>query len=196
MNKKNRSIDGYIRRNKEWQKELTKLREIVLDSPLIEEVKWRSPCYTIDGKNVAFIGSFKGNCVLSFIKGALLKDPKGILEKPGENTQSARFVRFENLAQIEKREPTWRAYIREAIEVERAGLKVKFKKIEEFEIPEELQAQFDEIPEFKTAFRTLTPGRQRAYLLHFSTAKQSKTRTARIEKHMQRILSGKGIDDE
>ncbi|CAN5371355.1 YdeI family protein [soil metagenome] len=196
MKQKNSSVDGYIRKNKQWQKELSKLREIVLDTPLNEDVKWRAPCYTIDGKNIAFIGSFKDNCVLSFIKGALLKDSKGILEKPGENTQSARFVRFDNLEQIVKLEPTLKAYIREAIEVEKAGLKVKFKKIDEFEIPDELQAQFHEVPELKTAFRALTPGRQRAYLLHISSAKQSKTRTARIEKHMQRILSGKGIDDD
>jgi uncharacterized protein YdeI (YjbR/CyaY-like superfamily) len=187
------AVDGYIRKNKQWQAELSKLRAIVLSCGLTEQIKWRAPVYTLDNKNIVFLGSFKDNCVLSFIKGALLKDPKKILVKPGENTQSARVVRFTDVGQIEKLEPTLKAYIREAIEVEKAGQKVAFKK--EFAIPEELQAKFKEKPALKTAFAALTPGRQRAYILHFSSAKQSKTRTARIEKCVGRILEGKGLDD-
>jgi uncharacterized protein YdeI (YjbR/CyaY-like superfamily) len=194
MKKQNPKVDGYIRKNKQWEAELSKLREIVLDTPLIEEVKWRVPCYTLDGSNVAFLGSFKDNCVLSFIKGALLRDPKGILVKPGENTQSARVARFTNVEQIVKLRATLKAYLLEAIEVEKAGLKVSFKK--EFDIPEELQTKFDENSELEIAFTSLTPGRQRAYILYISSAKQSKTRTARVEKYERQILDGKGIDDE
>lgn len=193
MSTSNPKVDGYIRKNKQWQNELSKLREIVLSTPLTEDIKWRAPCYTIDGKNVAFIGCFKDNCVLSFIKGALLKDPKGILVKPGENTQSARVARFTSVKQIEKLAPVLKKYLLEAIEVEKSGQKVEFKK--EFEWPEELKAKFAENTELETAFTSLTPGRQRAYILHFSSAKQSKTRESRIEKHAARILEGKGIDD-
>ncbi|MFT3787557.1 MAG: YdeI/OmpD-associated family protein [Tepidisphaeraceae bacterium] len=192
----NPSVDGYIRKNKQWQAELSELRRIILDCGLTEDIKWRTPCYTLDDGNVVFIGAFKDNCVLSFIKGALLKDPKGLLELPGENTQSARVVRITDVAQVKKLEPTLKAYIREATENERAGKKVAFKKVTEFAVPEELQAAFAEMPELKKAFESLTPGRQRGYLLHISSAKQSKTRTARIEKHTQRILAGKGLDDE
>lgn len=194
MSRMNLKVDGYIRKNKEWRAELSELRRIVLGTPLTEEIKWRAPCYTVEGRNVAFIGSFKDNCVLSFIKGALLKDSEGILAKPGENTQSARVVRFTNVEQITKLKPVLRAYLLEAIEVEQAGLKVSFKK--EFAIPEELQARFDENIELETAFTSLTPGRRRAYILYISAAKQSRTRASRVEKHVQRILDGKGIDDE
>jgi uncharacterized protein YdeI (YjbR/CyaY-like superfamily) len=187
-------VDGYIRKNKQWQAELNVLRDLVHETPLVEDIKWRAPCYTIDGKNVAFIGCFKDNCVLSFIKGALLKDPKGILTKPGENTQSARVVRFKNVQEIEKLRPTLKAYLLEAIEVEKAGQKVEFKK--EFDLPEELKAKFADSTELETAFTSLTPGRQRAYILYISSAKQSATRIARIEKHIERILAGKGLDDD
>jgi uncharacterized protein YdeI (YjbR/CyaY-like superfamily) len=196
MNRTNPSVDGYIRKSKQWQDELKELRRIVLDTPLTEDVKWRVPCYTFQNSNVVLLGRFKESCALSFIKGALLKDPRHILFTPGENTQSARGIRFTSVQQIRELEPTLKAYIREAIDVERAGLKVTFKKISEFALPEELQAKFDEMPALKSAFTALTPGRQRAYILYISAAKQSKTRTARVEKHVQRILKGKGIDDD
>jgi uncharacterized protein YdeI (YjbR/CyaY-like superfamily) len=192
----NPKVDGYLRKNKRWQEELQKLRMIVLDCPLTEEVKWRVPCYTFQERNVVFLGAFKESCALSFVKGALLKDAKGILQKPGENTQSARVIRFTNVREIDELTPVLKAYINEAIKVEKSGLKVTFKKTSEFKIPEEFQARLDEIPALKIAFNALTPGRQRAYLLYFSAAKQSKTRESRVEKCMQRILSGKGLDDE
>ena len=195
MTKTNPSVDGYIRKNKPWSQELEALRRIVLECGLTEEIKWCVPCYTFEEHNVVFLGSFKDACTLSFVKGALLKDSKEILELPGPNTQSARVIRFTEAEQITKLKPTLKAYIREAIEAEKAGLKVAFKKIDEHETPEELQAKFDDDPAFEKAFRALTPGRQRAYLIHFSGAKQSKTRTARIAKHTQRILEGKGLND-
>jgi uncharacterized protein YdeI (YjbR/CyaY-like superfamily) len=196
MNKNNPQVDGYIRKNKQWQAELNELRRIVLDSPLVEEVKWRVPVYTLDGKNVAFMGSFKESCAFSFTKGVLLKDPKKILEMPGENTQSARVIRFKNVEHILENEPALRALIKDAIKVEESGQKVAFKKTAEFAMPEEFQAKLDELPALKKAFAALTPGRQRAYLLHFSGAKQSATRASRVEKWMPQILKGKGIDDE
>jgi uncharacterized protein YdeI (YjbR/CyaY-like superfamily) len=196
MNKTNPKVDGYLRKSKEWQEELQKLRTIILDCQLTEEVKWRVPCYTFQGSNVLFIGRFKESCVLSFVKGALLKDAKGILIQQTENSQSVRVIRFTNVQQIAKLEPVLKAYINEAIEVEKAGLKVNFKKPSEFKIPEEFRAKLDEAPALKKAFAALTPGRQRAYLLHFSGAKQSKTRASRVEKWRQHILNGKGIDDE
>lgn len=195
MSKKNPKVDPFFKKAKKWQREMKELRRIVLDSPLSEELKWYQPCYTFDGSNVAIIGGFKESCVLSFIKGALLKDSKKILVKPGENSQSARFIRFTNVQQIVKLEPILKAYIDEAIEAEKTGLKVKFKKITERKLPEELEDKFDAEPALKTAFRALTPGRQRAYLLHFFSAKQSKTRAARIEKCRSRILNGKGLND-
>jgi uncharacterized protein YdeI (YjbR/CyaY-like superfamily) len=196
MNRMNPKVDGYLRKSKQWQEELQKLRMIILDCQLTEEVKWRVPCYTFQGSNVLFIGRFKESCVLSFVKGALLKDAGGILIQQTENSQSVRVIRFTNIRQIVELEPVLKAYINEAIEVEKAGLKVKLKKIAEFKIPEELQSRFDEIPALKTAFAALTPGRQRAYFLYFSAAKQSKTRESRVEKCMQQILNGKGLDDD
>jgi uncharacterized protein YdeI (YjbR/CyaY-like superfamily) len=196
MNKKNPSVDGYIRKQKAWQDELTELRRIILDSELTEDVKWRVPCYTLGGKNVLFIGPFKEAAVLSFVKGVLLKDPKKILIQQTENSQSVRIIRFTSVGEIRKLEPAIKAFIEEAIENEKGGLKVKLKTTSEFKVPQELQAKFKESPALKTAFRSLTPGRQRAYLLHFAGAKQSKTREARIEKHAKRILEGKGLDDE
>jgi uncharacterized protein YdeI (YjbR/CyaY-like superfamily) len=196
MSKLNPKVDAYLRRAKKWREEMAELRRIVLDCPLTEELKWRAPCYTFQNSNVVLIGAFKEYCVLSFVKGALLKDAKRILVKPGENTQAVRVIRFTEVREITKIEPTLKAYLHEAIEVEKAGLKVKLKKITERKIPEELQDKFAENPALKTAFRALTPGRQRAYLLHFSAAKQSKTRTSRIEKCMPRILKGKGLADD
>lgn len=194
MPQPNPKVDGYIRKNKPWSDALTALRAIVLTCPLTEDIKWRAPCYTVDGGNVVMLGAFKDCCTLSFLKGALLNDPKGILEKPGENTQAARVIRFTDVAQIPKMKPTLKAYILEAIEVEKAGLTYEFKK-EPQPVPEELQAKLDEMPAFKKAFEALTPGRQRGYVLHIAAAKQSKTRTARVEKHIPRILEGKGMHD-
>src|SRR5438067_5713400 len=174
MNRMNPQVDGYVRKSKQWQEELQKLRRIILDCGLTEEVKWRVPCYTLQGKNVLFIGRFKASCVLSFIKGVLLKDARRILIQQTENSQSVRVIRFTNVQQIVALEPVLKAYIHEAIAVEKAGLKVKLKKISEFNPPKELQEKFAQLPALKTAFTALTPGRQRAYLLYFSAAKQSK----------------------
>jgi uncharacterized protein YdeI (YjbR/CyaY-like superfamily) len=195
MNKMNPKVDGYLRKNKRWQEELQTLRTIILGSPLTEEVKWRVPVYTFQGRNVVFLGALKESCVLSFMKGALLTDAKRLLVKPGENTQAVRVIRFTNAQQIRKIESTLKAYIREAIALEKAGRKVTLKKIAEFAIPVELQNKLDEMPALKAAFSALTPGRQRAYLLHFSAAKQSKTRASRVEKCVPQILDGKGLDD-
>ena len=194
MNSMNPKVDGYLRKSKQWREELQKLRRIVLDCGLTEEVKWRVPCYTVQKSNVVLLGRFKECCVLSFVKGALLKDANGILVKPGENTQAARVIRFTHVREIVEMEPILKAYIDEAIEVEKAGLKVKFKKNPE-PIPEELQNKLDDIPALKTAFAALTPGRQRAYILYFSAPKQSKTRESRVEKCVRQILNGKGLDD-
>ncbi len=195
MNRMNPKVDGYVRKHKKWQEELQKLRTIILDCPLTEEVKWRVPCYTFQNSNVVILGGFKEYCVLSFVKGALLKDADGVLSKPGENTQSARVIRFTQVREIVEMEPILKTYIDEAIEMEKAGLKVKLKDISERKIPEELQNKLDEIPSLKTAFDALTPGRQRAYLLHFSAPKQSKTRESRVGKCLPQILNGKGLDD-
>jgi uncharacterized protein YdeI (YjbR/CyaY-like superfamily) len=195
MNKKNPQIDGYVRKNKKWQKELDTLRKIILTTPLTEEVKWRVPCYTFEEHNVVFLGAFKEWCGLSFVKGVLLKDAKRILKAPGPNSQSTRLVRFTDVRKIVAMGSTLKAYIREAIAVEKAGVKVKLKKITEHKIPEELQKKLDESSVLEKAFRALSPGRQRAYMLYFSGAKQAKTREARVEKHLKRILSGKGLDD-
>tara|TARA_R110002095_G_scaffold216136_1_gene212234 strand:+ start:662 stop:1303 length:642 start_codon:yes stop_codon:yes gene_type:complete len=194
MHKKNPEVDGYINESRQWQAELKKLRTLLLDSPLIEEWKWRAPCYTFQKKNIVLISRLKEYCAFSFFKGALLKDARGILKKPGENTQAGRLIRFTSVDEIVKLEPVLRAYIAEAIEVETAGLKVPAKKESE-PIPEELQQKFEELPILQTAFEALTPGRQRAYLMHFSAAKQSKTRASRIEKCSPRILAGKGLND-
>ena len=195
MNSMTPQVDGYIRKNKRWGEELQKLRAIILECPLTEEVKWRVPVYTWEDRNVVILGSFKDSCVLSFVKGALLKDDGGILTKPGENTQAARVIRFTNVGEIVAVESLLKAYILEAVDVEKAGLKVAFKKTSEFAMPEELRKKLDQSPGLKAAFGALTPGRQRAYLLYFSAAKQSKTREMRVEKCVPRILKGKGLDD-
>src|SRR5256885_10451731 len=188
----NPKVDKYLSKAKKWQEEFKKLRRISLDCGLTEELKWGKPCYTFQNSNVVIIQGFKEFCALLFAKGALLKDAKGVLKKFG--WQAARRIPFTNVREIVKTEPILKAYIREAVEAERAGLKVTYKKNPE-PIPEELQKKLDEIPALKTAFEALTPGRQRAYILYFSGAKQSKTRESRVEKCMPQILNGKGLND-
>jgi uncharacterized protein YdeI (YjbR/CyaY-like superfamily) len=190
----NPQVGEYLRKAKKWQEEMEKLRMIILDCQLTEELKWGKPCYTFQKSNIVIIQGFKEYCALMFCKGALLNDPNGILKKPGENTQAARQIRFTNVREIVEMAAILKAYIYEVIEAEKAGLKVDFKKNPE-PIPEELQNKLDEIPALKTAFDALTPGRQRAYVLYFSAPKQSKTRESRIEKCLQQILNGKGLND-
>ena len=194
--KMNPKVDVYLRNAKKWRKEMEKLRRILLGCQLTEELKWGKPCYMFQTSNVVVILPLKEYCALLFCKGALLKDAHGILVKAGENTQAARQIRFTHLREIVERETILKAYIHQAIEVEKGGLKVNYKKITEFKIPEELQKKLDEIPALKTAFKALTPGRQRGYLLYFSAAKQSKTRESRVEKCRQQILNGKGLNDQ
>jgi uncharacterized protein YdeI (YjbR/CyaY-like superfamily) len=191
----NPKVDAFISRAEKWQTEFEKLRTIVLDCGLEEELKWGVPCYTLENRNIVLIHGFKEYCALLFVNGALLKDPEGILIQQTERVQAARQVRFTNLQEIVELEPTLKAYIYEAIEVEKAGLKVEHKKTTEFTIPEEFQRKLDEIPALKTAFEALTPGRQRAYLLYFAAPKQSKTRESRVEKYIPQILDGKGLND-
>ena len=195
MSKKNPEIDAYIKDAEQWQPELKQLRKIVLNCGLTEELKWRAPCYTLDGKNVAMIAGFKEYCVLSFFKGALLKDPAGILQKPGENTQAARVIRFTGLAEIKEQESTLKAYVEQAMEVEQAGLTVKKESNKKLDLPAELLDRFEQSPDFQAAFEALTPGRQRGYVMYFASAKQSQTRVNRIEKYRQQILDGKGMND-
>lgn len=190
----NSKVDFYFDKAK-WHKELEQLRTIILDCGLTEELKWGVPCYTFQKKNIVLIHVFKKYCALLFFKGALLKDTHRILIQQTENVQAARQVRFTNVKEIIEMKPTLKAYIYEAIEVEKAGLKVALKKTEEFSIPEEFQKKLNKTPALKKAFYELTPGRQRAYLFYFSQAKQSKTRESRIEKYMQQILEGKGLND-
>ena len=196
MNKTNPKVDFFFRKAEKWQAEFEKLRTIVLDCGLTEELKWGVPCYTFEGSNIVLIHGFKEYCALLFHKGALLKDPIGILIQQTENVQAARQIRFTTVEEIVEMEHILKAYIQEAIEVEKAGLKVDFKNTTEFNMPEEFQKKLDENPALKTAFEALTPGRQRAYLLYFSAPKQSKTREARIEKYVQHILDGKGLNDQ
>jgi uncharacterized protein YdeI (YjbR/CyaY-like superfamily) len=191
----NPKVDAFLGRTQEWQKEMTKLRAIALDCHLSEALKWGQPCYSHEDSNIVLIHGFKEYCAYLFFKGALMKDPKGILIQQTENVQSARQIRFTNLREIAGMEKTLKAYIHEAIEIEKSGLKVKLKKTADFAVPEEFQSKLDKIPALKTAFNALTPGRQRAYLFYFSAAKQPKTREARVEKYMPRILKGKGLDD-
>jgi uncharacterized protein YdeI (YjbR/CyaY-like superfamily) len=193
--KTNPKVDFYFNKAKKWQEELELLRTIALDCGLTEELKWGVPCYTLEESNIVLIHDFKEYCAFLFFKGALLKDSNGILIQQTENVQSARQVRFTNALEIVDMKPILKNYINEAIEVERAGLKVDLKKTAEYTIPIEFQSKLDHIPALKTAFEALTPGRQRAYLLHFSAPKQSKTREARVEKFMPQILNGKGLND-
>jgi len=191
----NPKVDKYISRVDKWQEELEALRVIILDCGLTRELKWGSPCYSLGKTNLVIIGGMKAYCVLSFFKGALLEDANGILVKPGDNTQVVRTVRFSNVREVLKMEAILKAYIFEAIEVEKAGLKANVRKNPE-PIPEEFQYKLNKIPALKTAFEALTPGRQRAYILYFSAPKQTKTRVLRVEKCMQQILDGKGLSDQ
>jgi uncharacterized protein YdeI (YjbR/CyaY-like superfamily) len=192
----NPKVDAFINRAKKWPEEMTQLRKIVLGCDLTEELKWGKPCYTVDGANIVLIVPFKNCCSLLFCKGALLKDPAKILIKPGENTQAARQIRFTSVREITRLEADLKRYIRAAIAAEKAGLEVSYKKPAEFDIPEELQRKLDQLPAFKTAFQSLTPGRQRGYIMHFTAPKQSKTRAARVEKCLPQILEGKGLNDD
>ncbi|HMH21531.1 MAG TPA: YdeI family protein [Puia sp.] len=191
----NPKVDFYFSKAKKWQEELEKLRMIVLDCGLTEELKWGVPCYIFQKNNIVLIHVFKEYCALLFFKGALLHDPNGILIQQTKNVQAARQIRFTNVREIVKLKTILKTYIYEAIEVEKAGLKVNFKKTAEFIIPEEFQKKLDKMPALKAAFDALTPGRQRAYTLYFSAPKQSKTRESRVEKCMQQILKGKGLND-
>lgn len=191
----NPNVDFYFDKEKKWKEEIEKLRAIVLDCHLEEELKWGVPCYTFQKNNIVLIHVFKEYCALLFFKGALLKDPEGILVQQTKNVQAARQVRFTNVKEITRLKKTLKIYIMDAVEVEEAGLKVPMKKTKEYAVPEEFQKKLDESPALKKAFKALTPGRQRGYLLHFSSAKQSKTREARVEKYLMQILNGKGLDD-
>ncbi|MGI8635867.1 MAG: YdeI/OmpD-associated family protein [Segetibacter sp.] len=195
MNKMNPNVDFFFTKASKWQEEYLKLRMIVLGCGLIEELKWGNPCYTFQDRNIVLIHGFKEYCALLFMKGALLNDTSGILIQQTENVQSARQIRFTNIREIVEMEPVLKGYIYQAIEVEKAGLKVDSKKSTELVFPEEFQKKLDELPGLKTAFDALTPGRQRAYNLYFSAPKQSKTREARVEKYLQQIMDGKGLDD-
>ena len=192
---RNPRVDAFLSRAKKWQKEFTTLRTIVLDCGLSEELKWGKPCYTFQNSNIVLIHGFNEYCALLFFKGALLKDPKGILIQQTENVQAARQIRFTNLRQIGQLQSVLKAYVREAVEAEKAGLQVSYKKTSEFKMPVEFQNKLNKVRTLKTAFEALTPGRQRGYLLYLSAAKQSKTREARIEKCIPQILKGKGLND-
>lgn len=192
----NPKVDFYFSKAKNWQEEIRTLRMIVLDCGLTEELKWGCPCYTFQETNIVLIHVFKEYCALLFFKGALLKDTNGLLVQQTKNVQAARQIRFTNLKDIVKKKAVLKAYIYEAIEVEKAGLKVVLKKTTEYSIPDEFQQALDKTPALKKAFHALTPGRQRAYLLYFSAPKQSKTRESRIEKCMRQILNGKGLNDQ
>lgn len=193
--KKNPKVDAYFRNVPKWRKELEALRKILLDCELTEELKWGKPCYAFQEKNIIILYGLKESCAIGFFRGALFKDTHGILIIPGPNTQSGRWIKFTDLQDITGKEEVLRAYIRQAIEVQKAGLEVVYKKTSDFVIPEEVQRKLDKIPALKKAFAALTPGRQRGYLIYFSAAKQSKTREARVEKWMPQILKGKGMQD-
>lgn len=195
MTEKNPKVDAYVGRAERWRDETEALRAILLDCGLSEELKWGKPCYTFQGRNVAIIQGFKPHCALMFFKGALLRDPEGVLVKQGENSQAALRMEFTEVGQVKAMEPTLRAYLGEAIEVEKAGLEVPLREKRQLVPPDELLDAFDETPDLKAAFDALTPGRQRAYMLHFSGAKRSATRAARIAKCVPRILAGKGLTD-
>lgn len=190
---RNRKVDGFLKKASNWKEEFALIREIVLECGLEEDIKWKHPCYTYNGKNIVLIHGFKEYCALLFHKGALLKDEENILVQQTENVQAARQIRFTSVQEIEEMEAVLKKYIYEAIEVEKAGLEVK--KNTDIVIPDELQNKFDEMPALKPAFEALTPGRQRAYVLYISKAKQSKTRASRVEKYVEHILSGKGLND-
>lgn len=178
-----------------WKLELQALRQIALNSGLTEELKWKQPCYTINGKNIIIVSAFKESCIINFMKGALLKDPRAILEMPGENSNSSRFIRFKNIDRIIELENTITEYIKEAIEIEQSGLKIISKKVEDYPMPEELNQEFKLDIAFKNAFYSLTPGRQKAYLIYYSSAKQSATKISRIQKTKEAIFNGKGMNE-
>jgi uncharacterized protein YdeI (YjbR/CyaY-like superfamily) len=191
----NPKVDKYLMRESKWKNEIETLRMIILECGLTEELKWGKPCYTFQNSNVVILQEFKEYCAMMFFKGALLKDPQGILVKPGDNSHAARQIRFTHVKQLQDLELTIKKYIQEAVEVEKAGLQVEVKKVSEYTMPKELLDKFEEIPKLKEAFESLTPGRQKAYILYFSKAKQSKTRQSRIEKYIPHILNGKGLND-
>ena len=191
----NPSVNWFFNKSTKWQKAYFLLRELVLECELTEELKWGCPCYTLNKSNVVLIHGFKDYCALSFMQGALLKDKKNILVQQTENVQSARQIRFKSIDEIEKSKATIKAYIKEASAISKSGLKLELKKTTEYKIPEEFQTVLNDMPELKIAFKALTPGRQRGYLLYFSAPKQTKTRESRIEKYIQPILDGKGLDD-
>jgi len=195
MKNTNSKVDWFFKKDTKWQDAYEQLRKIVLDCGLTEELKWGCPCYTLEGNNIVLIHGFKEYCALLFHKGALLKDPKKILIQQTENVQSARQIRFKHVDQIVDMESILKSYIKDAIKVEKAGLKVPLKKVSEFKMPIEFKNVLEATPALKKAFQALTPGRQRGYLLYFSSAKLSKTREERIEKYMPKILKGKGVDD-
>lgn len=190
----NPQVDEYVGSAK-WQDEMEQLRRIVLDCQLTEELKWGVPCYTYRKGNIVLLHEFKDYCAILFVKGALLQDAHGILIQQTANVQAARQIRFTHAKDVIEMEPILKAYILEAVEIEKAGLEVEFKKNADWVIPEELQNRFDEMPTLKVAFEALTPGRQRAYILYFTAPKQSKTRESRVEKSMRQILDGKGLND-
>ncbi|WP_435139306.1 DUF1801 domain-containing protein [Formosa sp. A9] len=191
----NEEVNKYLNGVKKWKTELTKLREIILECGLKEEFKWMHPCYTDNGKNIVLIHEFKDYFAILFHKGVLLKDPENILVQQTENVQSARQIRFTDLPEIEELKPTIKEYIEEAVEIEKSGKKIEKKKTSDFNTPKELEQKFEENPDFKKAFKNLTAGRQRGYLLHFDKPKQSKTKTSRIEQNMERIMDGYGLND-
>jgi uncharacterized protein YdeI (YjbR/CyaY-like superfamily) len=191
----NPKVDAFLKRQGKWREEFEKLRGLLLSSGLTEELKWGQPCYAEGGKNVALIHGFKEYCAILFMKGALLKDPKGVLIQQTKNVQSARQIRFTSVQEVTRLAATVKAYVREAIEIERAGLKVHFKRTEEIELPEEFESKLAANGKLKAAFAALTPGRQRGYIFHFSQPKLATTRTARVEKQVPRILKGLGLDD-
>lgn len=191
----NSKVDAYLSKAQKWQEEMEALRSIILDCGLTEVFKWGKPCYSFQTGNIVIIQGFKEYCAVLFFKGALLHDAKGILIKPGENSQAGRQIRFTGVQKIIEMEHLLKAYIHEAIEVEKAGLKVNFKKTSELVVPEEFQEKLEEMPTLKTAFDALTPGRQKAYILYFSAPKQSKTRESRVAKYMPHILNGMGLSD-
>lgn len=192
---KNPKIDGFLERSAQWRAEMTLLRQIALDCQLTEELKWGKPCYSFEQNNIVLIQGFKNFCALLFTKGALLTDPEGTLQQPGPNTQSARRIQFTNVQQVAAQKANIIDFIQQAIAIEKAGLKVDFKKPKDFLIPEEFQVQLDQNNKLRAAFQALTPGRQRGYIMHFSSAKQAKTRASRVEKCMADILKGKGLND-
>ena len=189
------NLDAFFQKSARWSEPLTLLRELLLFGGLVEEFKWGKPCYSCNGKNTILLFVFKESCAIGFMKGALLKDPAHILARPGEHSQAMRMVKFTSSDEVKKQASILRAYISEAVANEEAGLEIPFQPVEQETVPEEFQAVLDENPSIEEAFRSLTPGRQRAYLLYFSDAKQSKTRIARIEKFLPRILERKGLQD-